>query len=91
MAERSNTQISVATTIAIAIGVLVAAAGSDGGAHVGSIPVFALCAALAFAINWLAFIPSAVTEERFGSVPDELADALLRAAAMSASKLVSNA
>jgi len=35
-------------------------AGSDGGARVGSLPVFALCGALAFAINWLAFIPAAL-------------------------------
>ncbi len=40
------------------IGALVAWAGSDGSGHVGSIPVFALCAALAFLINWLVFIPS---------------------------------
>jgi steroid 5-alpha reductase family enzyme len=41
-------------------------AGSDGGDRVGSIPVFALCAALAFAINWLAFIPSALARtERY--------------------------
>ena len=66
MAERSNTQILVATTIAVAIGVVMAWAGSNGGDHVGSKPVFALCAALAFAINWLAFIPSALTQsERY--------------------------
>ncbi|MEO1203080.1 MAG: DUF1295 domain-containing protein, partial [Pseudomonadota bacterium] len=31
-----------------------------GGDRFGAIPVFALCGALAFAINWLAFIPSAL-------------------------------
>jgi steroid 5-alpha reductase family enzyme len=41
-------------------------AGSDGGDRVGSMPVFALCAALAFAINWLAFIPAALARtERY--------------------------
>jgi steroid 5-alpha reductase family enzyme len=41
-------------------------AGSDGGDRVGSVPVFALCAALAFAINWLAFIPAALARtERY--------------------------
>ena len=66
MAERSNTQILVATTIAIAIGVVMSWAGSDGGGRVGAIPVFALCGALAFAINWLAFIPSVLAQtERY--------------------------
>ena len=41
-------------------------AGSDGGGRVGAIPVFALCGALAFAINWLAFIPSVLAQtERY--------------------------
>ena len=37
-------------------------AGSDGGTHFGAVPVFALCGALAFGINWLAFIPSAIAK-----------------------------
>ena len=66
MAERSNSQIVVATTIAIAIGVVISWAGSDGGDRVGTVPVFALCCALAFAINWLAFVPSALAQtERY--------------------------
>jgi steroid 5-alpha reductase family enzyme len=43
---------------AVVLGALVALAGSDGGAEFGGVPVFALCAALAFLINWLVFIPS---------------------------------
>lgn len=43
---------------AAAIGAFVARAGSDGGSTVGGIGVFALCAAIAYGINWLAFIPS---------------------------------
>jgi len=40
--------------------------GSDGGDRVGAIPVFALCGALAFAISWLAYIPSAlIRTERY--------------------------
>jgi len=62
MAERSNAQIIIGTTIAIAVGAFISWAGSDGGARYGSIPVFALCGALAFAINWLAFIPAAITQ-----------------------------
>ena len=61
MAERSNGQSTVAIVIAIVIGAIMSLAGSVGGDRVGTIPVFALCGALAFAINWLAFIPSALT------------------------------
>ena len=62
MAERSNTQSIVAILIATAIGALIAWAGSDGGDRVGAVPVFALCGALAFLINWLAFIPAAIKQ-----------------------------
>lgn len=60
LAERTNGQILVAIAIAIAIGAAISWAGSDGGDRIGSVPVFALCGALAFAINWLAFIPAAL-------------------------------
>jgi steroid 5-alpha reductase family enzyme len=45
---------------AVVLGALVALAGSDGGAEFGGVPVFALCAAVAFLINWVVFIPSNV-------------------------------
>lgn len=48
------------------IGALVSLAGSDGSAEVGSLPVFAVCGALAFVINWVVFIPSnALTTEHY--------------------------
>ena len=62
MAERSNKQSIIATAIAVIIGALVAWAGSDGGDHFNGIPVFAICGALAFAVNWLVFIPSAIAQ-----------------------------
>lgn len=62
MAERSNRQAIIASAIAILIGAAMSWAGGDGGERVGRIPVFALCGALAFAINWLAFIPSALKQ-----------------------------
>ena len=66
MAERSNAQITIAVAIAIVLGALISWAGSDGGDRVGAIPVFALCGVLAFAVNWLAFIPSALAQtERY--------------------------
>lgn len=42
----------------ILIGFLVALAGSQGGAAVNGLPVFALSVGLAFIIQWLVFIPS---------------------------------
>jgi len=44
--------------ILVLIGVLVALAGSQGGATVAGLPVFALVVGLAFLIQWLVFIPS---------------------------------
>jgi len=44
--------------ILIVIGALVALAGSQGGATLGGVPVFAIIVGLAFLIQWLVFIPS---------------------------------
>lgn len=46
---------------------MAALAGSDGSVEAGGIPVFALCGALAFVINWVVFVPSnaARTEHYF--------------------------
>jgi steroid 5-alpha reductase family enzyme len=62
MAERTNAQIYIGTTIAIVVGALISWAGSDGGERFGAIPLFALCGALAFGINWLVFIPSSLAQ-----------------------------
>ncbi len=53
--------------MSIAVGVLVALAGSDGSAEVGSVAVFAVCGAVAYLINWVAFVPSNIarTEHYF--------------------------
>ncbi|MFN7978511.1 MAG: DUF1295 domain-containing protein [Vicinamibacterales bacterium] len=48
----------VALLVGVTLGVAVAAAGSHRGVTVAGWPVFALCAGLAFAINWLVFVPS---------------------------------
>lgn len=57
----------VAIAAIVALGALVAAAGSDGGAKIGDVPLFAVCAAIAFAIQWIVFVPSfrAQTERYF--------------------------
>jgi steroid 5-alpha reductase family enzyme len=44
--------------VSTAIGTGIAFAGSYGGIFVGSIPLFALCIIIAFAIQWIAFIPA---------------------------------
>lgn len=58
----SKQQSITGIVAAIAIGALVALAGSSGSVEVGSFPVFALCAILAYVINWIVFIPSAAAE-----------------------------
>jgi steroid 5-alpha reductase family enzyme len=48
----------IAFPILILIGILVALAGSQGGATIAGVPLFALSVGLAFLIQWLAFIPA---------------------------------
>jgi len=48
----------IAFPILILIGILVALAGSQGGALIFGVPVFAVSVGLAFLIQWLAFIPA---------------------------------
>lgn len=56
----------IALPIIILIGLGVALAGSQGGATVFGIPLFALSVGLAFLIQWLAFIPAYLLQsERF--------------------------
>lgn len=62
MAENNNAQSIGAVVIAIVVGALISFAGSDGGDRVGSLPLFALCGALAFVINWIAFIPATLQQ-----------------------------
>jgi steroid 5-alpha reductase family enzyme len=56
----------IGVLVAILVGLGVAWAGSQGGATVGGLPVFGLVTLLAFAIQWLAFIPAYLRQsERF--------------------------
>lgn len=48
----------IGTVAAVLIGGAIAAAGSAGGASAGGIPVFALAVGVAFAIQWVAFVPA---------------------------------
>lgn len=63
---KSSRSSLVAIIVALAIGALVAVAGSQGGATLGGIPLFALAVAAAYAIQILAFIPAMILRtERF--------------------------
>lgn len=53
---KSNQLVALLIVIVVAIGLSLA--GGYQGAMIGGISVFALCAIIAFAINWLAFIPA---------------------------------
>lgn len=56
--KKKDLNALIAIPVVILIGAAVAWAGSQGGASVAGIPVFALSVALAFLIQWLAFIPA---------------------------------
>jgi steroid 5-alpha reductase family enzyme len=48
----------IGVVVVVLIGVGLALAGSQGGHKVAGIPIYALCIALAFLIQWIAFIPA---------------------------------
>lgn len=56
--KKTDRNALLASVVVVIIGILVAAAGSQGGSTIGGIPVFALSVGLAFLIQWLAFIPA---------------------------------
>ena len=56
--KKNNPRSFILFPILIVIGALVALAGSQGGATLGGVPVFAIAVGLAFLIQWLAFIPA---------------------------------
>lgn len=65
MDEKERSSV-VAIIVSVAIGAAVAAAGSSHSVDVGSIPLFALAAFVAYAINIVVFVPSFVAKtERY--------------------------
>ena len=56
--ENSNQRSFIGTLIAVVVAVGLAWAGSQNGANLGGFPLYALGVAIAFAINWIAFIPA---------------------------------
>lgn len=56
----------IAIPIVLLIAAIIAWAGSQGGYTINGIPIFALCVALAFIIQWIAFIPAYIRQtEKF--------------------------
>lgn len=64
--KRAERGSLLALPIVLAVAAAMAFAGSQDGATAGGYPVFALCVALAFVIQWLAFVPAYLLQtERF--------------------------
>jgi len=64
--QKKNLNALITFIVLIIIGILVALAGSQGGASAFGLPLFALAIGLAFLIQWLVFIPSFVKQtEKF--------------------------
>ena len=64
--KNTDRNASIVTPVSVLIGFLVALAGSQGGATLGGLPVFALAVGIAFLIQWLAFIPAYIFQtEKF--------------------------
>ncbi|PKQ19865.1 MAG: hypothetical protein CVT66_08035 [Actinobacteria bacterium HGW-Actinobacteria-6] len=57
MAEKRGRAVAAAIA-AVAIGGAIAWAGSQGGATIGGVPVFAIAVGIAFLVQWLVFVPS---------------------------------
>ncbi len=56
--DSAERQSIIATPVVIAVGGLIAWAGSQGSLSIGGFPTFAVCGLLAFGINWMVFVPS---------------------------------
>lgn len=64
--DKTNQRSIIAIPIVLLLALGIALAGSQGGASVFGIPLFALCVSLAFLIQWIVFIPSFINQtEKF--------------------------
>jgi steroid 5-alpha reductase family enzyme len=64
--KKQDRNALIALPVVVVIAALFALAGSQGGATIGGLPVFALCVLLAFAVQWVVFVPSYLLQtERF--------------------------
>lgn len=73
MSERERRSI-IAIPIVLLFAAVIAWAGSQGGYTVYGMPIFALCVALAFIIQWVAFIPAYINQtEKFYDLTGSIA------------------
>jgi steroid 5-alpha reductase family enzyme len=64
--KQTDRNALIAFPVLVIVAVLVALAGSQGGSSVFGVPLFAMLVALAFVIQWLAFVPAFLRQtERF--------------------------
>jgi steroid 5-alpha reductase family enzyme len=71
--EKPDRTALITLPVTVLVAALVAVAGGQGGATVGGIPVFAVCLAVAFAVQWAAFIPAYLLQtERFYDITGSL-------------------
>jgi steroid 5-alpha reductase family enzyme len=64
--DRAERQSLLSIPAILVVAAAIGWAGSQGGVRVGVLPLFALCAIVAFAINWLVFLPAyAFQSERY--------------------------
>ncbi len=71
--EKPDRTALITLPVTVLVAALVAVAGGQGGATVGGIPVFAVCLALAFVVQWAAFVPAYLLQtERFYDITGSL-------------------
>jgi steroid 5-alpha reductase family enzyme len=64
--NKADRQAIIALPIILLVAALIAWAGSQGGFTVSGIPIFAMCVALAFVLQWIAFVPAYILQtEKF--------------------------
>jgi steroid 5-alpha reductase family enzyme len=64
--SKAELRSMMATPVIVGVGAAIAWAGSQGGATVGVIPLFAVCAMFSFGLNWLVFLHAYLAQtERF--------------------------
>lgn len=64
--NKADRRAIIALPIVLLIAALIALAGSQGGNTVSGFPIFAICVALAFVLQWIAFIPAYILQtEKF--------------------------
>lgn len=84
--HRRTRQALIALPLILAIGGLVALAGSAGGERLFGLPVFGLCVALAFALNIVAFVPAWLAQtEKYYDLTGSLTYLTVLAAALAGS------